>query len=179
MKIPALRSIYFVALDKNDRAVKRMRSFLTVQPGETTSCVGCHERRTETPLSGFGGLLATARRPSRIKPFADIPDVFDFPRDVQPILDAHCVECHNPDRPEGRIDLCGDHAPIFSQSYWTLTQHGLFSDGRNSARGEYSPRTLGSSASKLLAYLEPSHHDVRLTPREKMTVRLWIDSSAP
>ena len=41
------------------------------------------------------------------------------------------------------------------------------------------PRTLGSSASKLLAYLEPSHHEVRLTPREKTAVRLWIDSSAP
>ena len=32
---PALRSLFFVALDENDRAVKRMQSFTTVAPGET------------------------------------------------------------------------------------------------------------------------------------------------
>ena len=179
MELPAMRSLSFVALDKQGRAVKRMRSFLTVQPGETTSCVGCHENKTDTPLSDFGGLIATARRPSRIEPFADIPNVLDFPRHIQPILDAHCVECHNPDRMDGRIDLCGDHTPIFSQSYWTLTQKGLISDGRNEARREYPPRSIGSSASKLLNYTEPSHHGVKLSEKEKTTLRLWIDASAP
>ena len=48
-ELPALRSFFFVALDENDLSVKRMQSFLTVQPGETTSCVGCHEQRTQTP----------------------------------------------------------------------------------------------------------------------------------
>ena len=46
LELPALRSFFFVALDKNDLSVKRMQSFLTVQPGETSSCVGCHEQRT-------------------------------------------------------------------------------------------------------------------------------------
>ena len=179
MELPAMRSLFFVALDRDGRAVKRMRSFVTVQPGETTSCVGCHENRTDTPLADFGGLLAAARRPSRIEPFAEIPDVLDFPRDIQPILDAHCVECHNPDRMEGKIDLCGDHTPIFSRSYWTLTRHGLISDGRNEPNGESRPRSLGSSASRLLDYLEPAHYDVALSEKEKTTIRLWIDSSAP
>ena len=49
LELPALRSFFFVALDENDLSVKRMQSFLTVQPGETTSCVGCHEQRTQTP----------------------------------------------------------------------------------------------------------------------------------
>ena len=49
LELPALRSFFFVALDKNDLSVKRMQSFLTVQPGETTSCVGCHEQRTQAP----------------------------------------------------------------------------------------------------------------------------------
>ena len=48
MELPALRSFFFVALDQNDLSVKRMQSFLTVQPGETSSCVGCHEERTRT-----------------------------------------------------------------------------------------------------------------------------------
>ena len=45
-ELPALRSFFFVALDGEGLAVKRMQSFLTVQPGETLGCVGCHEHRT-------------------------------------------------------------------------------------------------------------------------------------
>ena len=47
--IPAMRSVFFVALDKDRLAVKRMQSFLSTMPGETTSCVGCHEGRLTTP----------------------------------------------------------------------------------------------------------------------------------
>lgn len=32
--VPALRSLLFVALDKDEMSVKRMQSFVTVQPGE-------------------------------------------------------------------------------------------------------------------------------------------------
>ena len=46
---PALRSLFFVALDDNDLAVKRMQSFTGVGPGETLGCVGCHEHRSVTP----------------------------------------------------------------------------------------------------------------------------------
>jgi hypothetical protein len=35
-EVPALRPLFFVALDENDMSVKRMQSFVTVQPGETT-----------------------------------------------------------------------------------------------------------------------------------------------
>jgi hypothetical protein len=48
-EVPALRSLFFVALDEKERAVKRMQSFLTLMPGETTACVGCHEPRTLAP----------------------------------------------------------------------------------------------------------------------------------
>jgi len=51
-EVPALRSLFFVALDENDLSVRRMQSFVTVQPGETTSCVGCHESRAATPPAG-------------------------------------------------------------------------------------------------------------------------------
>ena len=95
IELPALRSFFFVALDENDLSVKRMQSFLTVQPGETSSCVGCHEQRTRTPrqLVRHPGLVAPLQRPpSKIEPIADVPDVIDYPRDVQPILDALCVQ---------------------------------------------------------------------------------------
>ena len=38
--------------------------------------------------------MAMQRTASRIEPIDDCPDVFDYPRDVQPILDRLCVDCH-------------------------------------------------------------------------------------
>ena len=186
-EVPAVRAVFFVALDADDLAVKRMQSFATVEPGESVSCVGCHEARVRTPPSGREGgkLLATRREPSRIAPVAGAPDVFDFPRDVQPVLDALCVKCHGYDKTEaggprsGRIILSGDRGPMFSHSYYTMTIAALFSDGRNQPKRNYAPRTLGSSASRILARLDGTHHGVRATPEQKRTLRLWIDSGAP
>ncbi|MCK4998961.1 MAG: PD40 domain-containing protein, partial [Anaerohalosphaera sp.] len=48
MELPADRGLFFVALDESGKSVKRMQSFLTVKPGETTSCLGCHEQRTSS-----------------------------------------------------------------------------------------------------------------------------------
>ncbi|MBN2308510.1 MAG: PD40 domain-containing protein, partial [Candidatus Hydrogenedentes bacterium] len=81
IEVPALRPLFFVALDKDGLAVKRMQSFLSVMPGENTGCVGCHERRLTTPLSGSPRLAAMGRAPSPITPIPDVPDVLDFPRD--------------------------------------------------------------------------------------------------
>lgn len=178
MELPALRSLFFVALDERDRSVKRMQSFFTLEPGETTSCVGCHEQRTSAPASSAPRPLALRRPPSRLRPIPDVPDVLDFPRDIQPILDRHCVSCHNPDDYAGRVDLCGDHTPLYSVSYWTILRQRLIVDGRNRPRSNLPPRAIGSGASRLLDYLDGSHHDVRPTERERATVRLWIETSA-
>src|SRR5689334_16096293 len=126
LELPALRSLFFVALDTNDLSVKRMQSFLTVQPGETTGCVGCHEQRTRTPQNAYAAItpMATRRPASQITPIAEVPDVLDFPRDVQPILDSLCVDCHGYEKTAqggpraGRLILSGDHGPMFSHSYY-------------------------------------------------------------
>ncbi len=151
IELPALRSLFFVALDENDLSVKRMQSFLTVQPGEVTGCVGCHEQRTETLHAARRTWLALQRPPSRIEPIADCPDVFDFPRDIQPILDRLCVDCHGyeNDRPRRtlRRQTCCSPAttgPMFSHAYFTMTVNRLFTDGRNEPKSNYPPRTLGS-----------------------------------
>lgn len=176
-EVPALRSLFLVALDENNLSVKRMQSFLTVEPGEKLSCVGCHEQRSQAaPVTA--GLLALKRPASQITPISDVPDVFDFPRDIQPILDRRCVECHNPDRAEGGVDLCGDHTPLYSTSYWTITRRGLVADGRNLPQGNRAPRSIGSSASRLMTLIDGSHYNVTLTDLEKKSIRLWIESSA-
>ncbi|MBI5821484.1 MAG: hypothetical protein HZA88_21155 [Verrucomicrobia bacterium] len=176
MELPALRSLMFVALDEHDRSVKRMQSFVTLQPGETTSCVGCHDSRTRAPHSRPPA-MAVNRPPSRIEPIAGVPDVFDFPRDIQPILDRHCVQCHQPERREGGVELTGDRTPLYSVSYWALVKRGLFADGRN-AYGNRPPRSVGSGGSPLLGLMDGSHHGARVSAREQTMVRLWIESGA-
>ena len=177
MEVPALKSLFFVALDENDMAVKRMQSFCIVQPGETISCVGCHEHRGQAPH--FKPDLAALRRPpSIVEPIADVPDVFDFPRDIQPILDRHCVSCHNPDRFDGHVDLCGDKTPYYTISYETIVRRQLVADGRNLPLGNRPPRSIGSSASKLLKLVDGSHYGVQVSPHEFKMLRLWIETSA-
>ena len=178
-EVPALKSIFFVALDERGIAVKRMHSFLTVQPGERMSCVGCHERRTDTPRSALSpSPLALKRPPSRIQPFEGIPSVLDYPRDIQPILDRHCVRCHNPDRYEGKVDLCGDKTPTYTISYWTMQGRGLVSDGRNRPYANYEPYQIGTAKSRLLKFLDGSHYGAKVSERELTTIKLWIETSA-
>jgi hypothetical protein len=175
---PALRSLYFVALDGAGRTVKRMQSFCSLMPGETTSCVGCHERRVETPR--FSRVPQAATRPaSRIEPIAGIPDVIDYPRDVQPIWDEHCVACHSPDNPEGRVVLTGDYNDWFTQSYYALfaanqvsDSEGYEEDGNRPAGG------FGSAASPLMQKIDGSHYQARLSERQRRLVQLWIDTGA-
>jgi hypothetical protein len=176
MELPALQSLFFVALDENDISVKRMHSFVTVQPGETTGCVGCHEKRIQAPHSKPE--LAAMRRPSRVTPIADVPRVFDFPRDIQPILDKHCVECHNADRADGRVDLSGDKTTSYTMSYLTMQTRGLVSDGRNEPYGNRPPRSYGSATSRLMKLIDGSHQGAKLSPHEVKMIRLWIDTSA-
>jgi len=179
MEVPALRSLFFVALDEQNNSVKRMQSFLVVMPGETTSCVGCHEQRTRTPVNRARPTLAALKRPpSRIAKLEGIPDVFDFPRDVQPILDKHCVTCHGADRRKGGVLLTGDRGPMFSHSYYMLTVRRQVADGRNLARSNYAPRALGSSASPLMKKIDGSHHDVKVSGRDRDMIRYWIETGA-
>ncbi|MCX7818170.1 MAG: hypothetical protein N2652_03020 [Kiritimatiellae bacterium] len=176
-EVPALRPVFFVALDAEGLAVKRMQSWCSVQPGERIGCVGCHEPRTHAmPVAQPP---AAARRPAdRIEPVPGVPDVLDFSRDVQPVLDRHCVRCHNPEQYAGRLDLTGGRTPRYRTSYQNIVRRRLIADGRNEPRGNRPPRSIGSSASRLLQVLRAGHHNVRLDARELSVLRLWIETSA-
>jgi hypothetical protein len=182
-ELPAMRSIFFVALDENDMSVKRMQSFLTVQPGEQLGCIGCHEDRTSAPDSPRIN-MAMKRPAQRIKPLENIPGVFDFPRDIQPILDKHCLSCHDyqktgKDGPRaGGIVLSGDRSPTYSHSYLTLFAKNLVVDARN-GDGNRAPREVGTSASPLMKLIDGSHYDAKLSAHEVDMIRYWIESAAP
>ena len=178
-EIPALQSVFFVALDENDQAIKRMLSFLTVQPGETVGCIGCHEHRTEAPKASHRRSTAARKAPRKPEPIPGVPPVIDFPRDIQPILERHCVACHNPEQYGGRLDLTGDKTPWYSMSFLRLAMDGKYVvDNRNRLVSNHPIYEVGSGVSTLMNYIEPSHYDVKLTQEEKNLIRLWIDTSA-
>ena len=186
-EVPANRAIFFVALDENDDSVKRMQSFVTVMPGETLGCTGCHEPRSESGRNPSSGALHALRRaPSTIEPILGIPEVFDFPRDIQPILDKQCVSCHDYAPHEGAahgpraggVILSGDHGPMFSHSYANLTVRREFADGRDAPVSNYPPRSLGASASPIMRRINGGHHGVQLSAHEADMIRYWIETGA-
>lgn len=179
-ELPANRPVFYVALDENDLSVKRMQSFTSVMPGETVTCLGCHENRhsSRTNFGDTSRVMAMQRPPSRITPVAGAPDVPDFVRDVQPVLDKYCVACHNVDQRQGRLALEGDMGPTFSMSYWSLLMHEQVADGRN-GHGNQPARSLGSSASPILRKLEGGHYDVKADRADWLKVWAWTEAAAP
>jgi hypothetical protein len=182
-EVPAMRGLILAALDENGLAVKRMQSFLSVQPGETIGCVGCHEQRTQTTITRYGGLKATERPPSRIQPVEGVPEVFDFPRDIQPILDKHCTACHGYEPTDqggpraGGVILAGDHGPVFSHSFATLHMLDQVVVSRD-GNGNRPPRGFGSGASPLIEKIGGDHYGIEMSNQEQLIIRLWIDASA-
>ncbi len=93
--LPARTPIYFQAIDARGYAVQTMRSWLTLQPGEAVSCVGCHESKNDAPPAGVAPSLALKAGPQDLIPFHGPARGFSFNREIQPILDRHCASCHN------------------------------------------------------------------------------------
>jgi formylglycine-generating enzyme required for sulfatase activity len=99
--VPANTPLSVQPLDEQGKAVQLMRSWFTAMPGETVSCVGCHEQPKQIPLTS--NRLAANRPPARIKPWYGPARGLDFERDVQPVLDKYCTSCHNGrGRPDGQ-----------------------------------------------------------------------------
>ena len=153
-----------------------MYSIVYLQPGETVGCVGCHDDRRQAPVSA----LSLAPPPVVAldpPPWGTAP--FDYQRVVQPVLDAKCVRCHNPQSEYKRgidFDLTPEHA-------WdTLCNYGKPSLAEN-VRGAYAlgysvEGTGAAITSPLLALLTApeGHYKAVLSPEEVERVTVWLDT---
>ena len=121
--VPSEVPIYFLALDAEGRAVQRMRSFTHFMPGEVQGCVGCHaDRNTVTPASRDRTAGVGAVQPLTPPPWGVTG--FSYSEFVQPVLDRHCVSCHNEREEPGGVDLSGDRTDFFNVSYDVLARTG-------------------------------------------------------
>ncbi len=94
-KVPARTPVYFQALDAKGQAVQTMRSWSTLQPGEAQSCVGCHDNKNTAPTVRYATTMALRAGAGELEPFHGAPRGFSFAKEIQPILDRHCVRCHD------------------------------------------------------------------------------------
>ena len=177
---PAGKVLYFQLLDADFNEIQRMRSVLQLQPGETRSCIGCHEDRTAAPP--VRPFLAARHEPSRLKPPPWGAGPFAYENVVQPVWNANCVRCHDAGHPNG-INLTGelDEAWV-PASYRALIAQGwvhYFSLVYGEAHFRAEPLTFGTVKSKLFRLLDAGHYDVKLTPEEMQAVKCWIDLNCP
>ncbi|MEI7910336.1 MAG: hypothetical protein WCK77_11920, partial [Verrucomicrobiota bacterium] len=193
--VPANANIFFQALDENYLAVQTERTFVNYMPGETRSCVGCHMPPDAAPSRGPGAPLALARPASLPGPQPGESAgrrPLHYPSDVQPVLDRHCIECHNKKEPKGNLDLTGRMTTFFSVSYENLLTERR--NGRKDRRdpglvptiGENHPKTgnigylpansLGSHNSLLIAMLAPDKVRLKGDPARLERLKKLVDT---
>jgi len=193
-RVPSGMPIYFMALDAEGRAVQRMRTFTHFMPGERQGCVGCHEPRRE---ASHHAMTASYADPRELTPPEWGTGGFDYARIVQPVLDKHCVRCHNPVSPPKGIDLTGGKTDYFNVSYDCLAREH---QGRTGSpyvnwiptyNGHeqnilvIAPKAWGSHQSKLAEVILSGHPDtdgkprIQLAEAERRRILAWIDLNVP
>lgn len=199
--VPARTPVYFQALDEHNQVIQTMRSWSTLQPGETQSCVGCHEHKNTVPVYEHPVSMAVGTGIQTIKPEGIGERNFSYIKEVQPIWDAHCISCH--DGVNHHMSLKGNLKVVdeqtrrkYSDSYLNLTHAKKESEHNDSWQGNahhpevnwisalsaptlLPPYSSGSATSNLIKRLKNGHGNTKVSQEEVETVALWLDLLVP
>ena len=204
-EVPARTPVYFQALDAKNQSIQTMRSWSTLMPGETFSCLGCHEDKNEAPQVRDTVSLAMKAGAEKLKPFYGPPRGFSFPKQIQPILDKHCVKCHKAGGKAAKYLLTSETVHYkrsqrnWARSYLTLTgtpdrkrelheERGRANEivnwiNNSSEPTMIPPRHGGSTRSKLLLMNDPKTSpcpaSIKLSRKELDMLAAWIDMVVP
>lgn len=190
--IPANTPVTVQPLDGEGKAMQLMRSWFVGMPGEVVSCAGCHDSHAASPPPIKA--MALRHKPDEIKPWYGPTRGFSFAREVQPVIDRHCVSCHDGSKADV-ADLRGTetikdwnskiagkvHAPYggkFSVAYANLHAYvrrpGIESDIHMLAPMEYHADTT-----ELVQLLMKGHYGVKLDGESWDRLVTWIDLNTP
>jgi hypothetical protein len=173
--VPAHKEIFFQCIDQDGLAIQSMRSATHVQNGDRLVCTGCHAQSYKATPTYATQPIALTREPSRLVPDVSGSNPFSYPLLVQPVLDAHCVTCHEEE--EDAMSLAAE--PIVNHwytSYNNLVHDYAFTNYGDSYRT--TPGQFGARASKLYEILQKGHYDVELSDEESHRINLWLDSTS-
>ena len=200
-RAPAGLPLAFQALDELGQAVQVMRSLTYLQPGENASCVGCHEPRSAAPPP-TGAPQALLRPPAAIEPGPEGSKPLCYPILVQPVLDKHCVSCHNKEKPEGgglpqapgpkagpsasgrpaaAVILTGEPQGHYTASYNALAprvSYAAWGAPRGNCEPLAKPGYFGARGSPATKCFTEAHYKVKLSPGEWERVVTWMDANA-
>ncbi len=182
--VPSDTFVYFQLLDEKGMMIQSMRSGTVLQSGERTGCVGCHEeRRGAAQWVGESSPLALQRPPSRLDPWYGPPRLFGFAAEVQPVLDKHCVGCHDYGEEAGsKLNLAPDRTLAFNTAYNELWRKGYVKSVGGGPAEVQQAYSWGSHASKLVQVLRdpeyPGHETVALGREELDRIITWVDLNA-
>jgi len=174
-RIPANTTISLQPLDKEGRAIQLFRSWLVAMPGEKLSCIGCHEPPTEPPVTRK--TIASGKAPQAIRPWRQSVEGFAFDMEVQPVLDAYCVRCHD-GNDANRPNFKRAEQKGYSNAYHAF--HKYFRrPGPESAGTMNVPYEYHASTSEGVQLLEKGHHGVKLDDEAWRRLNTWIDLNVP
>lgn len=207
--LPANTPVYFQILDENRLEIRRMRSHITLENGESRGCIGCHETRPQVVAPKPGSLAQAFQHAPLIpeEPKWGSETLLGFEEHIQPIFERNCVSCHSPenadgpDAPAARFDLTATTDPVtgMMRSYTSLFPHGKRSgalvsteenmqmvsvSNKHSGASISAVRQFGSSRSRLVRVLldDPLHAEQvrpKITEDEWIRLVTWIDGNAP
>ena len=191
-RIPANTPISVQPLDAEGKALQLMRSWFVGMPGERVSCIGCHEGHHSGPQNK--GTIALSKPPAEITSWHGPTRGFSFKREVQPVLDQHCIRCHNgKPRPDKKVisDLRRQAAvyPVaagnsynkgtkFSPSYLALRQF-VRSPTIESDMHLLTPMEFHADTTRLVQLLRKGHQGVVLDDEAWDRLVTWIDLGTP
>ncbi|MHC4533014.1 MAG: SUMF1/EgtB/PvdO family nonheme iron enzyme [Planctomycetota bacterium] len=206
--VPSNTPLTVQALDEQGKAVQLMRSWFTAMPGETVSCVGCHEQPKQIPITH--NRLAAGRPPVEIEPWYGPPRGLDFERDVQPVLDKYCISCHNGREHPDKKNIADLRSERFVKNYSgrELTKLGstrlhptvVKALGGTKVRytpayealipyirrvnvedhvGLLTPGEYHADTSELIQLLSKGHYNVQLDNEAWERLVTWIDLNGP
>lgn len=184
-KVPANMPISLQPLDENGAALQWMRSWLTGMPGETVSCVGCHEDQSQIPIPKR--VIASQKAPDKIKEPQGGVRPFTFDLEIQPILDRACIACHNGELKKGGIDYTAGRvdsledwagARYYSKSYLQFHPY-FYRQGPEAEMAVLNPSEYHIDNSEMIQMLKAGHHGVKLTDKEWERLTTWVDFNVP
>lgn len=174
-KAPANTPLSIQPVDKDGVAIQWMRSWVTAQPGEVVSCIGCHEDQNQIAIPKR--VIASQKDPDAITPPEGGVRSFTFDLEIQPILDRACIACHDGGK---AFDLRGGKKDKFGYGTSYLNFHPYIH--RQGGEGDMvvlQPYEYHPNTSELVRMLKRGHHNVELTDKEWRTLYNWIDYNAP
>jgi len=180
--VPCDRFVYFQLLDKDGMMIQSMRSGTSVHSGETLGCVGCHESRltANPPLRQTSLPRSMRRKPSTLKPWYGPTRRYSYVKEVQPVLDRHCLKCHDfGGKGARKVVLSGDKTLTFNFSYMELWVKGYVGAIGAGPAGHLPPYSWGSHASRLITHLRKGHQKVRLGDEDLTRLITWVDLNGP